>query len=490
MLNGDNGDTIVNSTFELKHVIGGHYIVDGSEFERRNPSDISDLVASAPIADDELVSAAVSSARSALPEWASLSPEIRGDILDKTSQILMKRSDEWGRLLSREEGKTLAEGQAEVGRAARIFRFFGGEALRATGDSLASTRPGVDVETVREAVGVFGLITPWNFPIAIPTWKAAPALAFGNTAVIKPSELSPTLTHLMGTALQEAGLPDGVFNIIYGKGDTGAALASHPDIDGLSFTGSIATGSKVIKAATANQTRIQCEMGGKNAMVVLDDADIDLAVKTIINAAFFSTGQKCTAASRIIVVDGIYTAFLKALSSAATALRVGHALDANTEIGPLASEDQLAKTQRYLKIARDEGAKILGGETPATGFRGHYISPAILIDTQPDMQINQEEIFGPVCSLIRVKNYEEALEVANSTKFGLSAGIMTNSLKHARHFRKAAKAGMVMVNLPTAGVDYHVPFGGTRASSLGPREQGQSAVEFYTQIKTCYTLPA
>jgi acyl-CoA reductase-like NAD-dependent aldehyde dehydrogenase len=480
----------VNSTFDLKHFIGGEFIRDGHNLERRNPSDISDLVARAPVASPALVEAAVLSARSAQPEWASLSPEIRGDVLDKTSQILMERREEWGQLLSREEGKTVAEGCAELERAARIFRFFGGEALRTIGDSLQSTRPGIDVETVREAVGVFGLITPWNFPIAIPTWKTAPALAFGNAVVIKPSELSPTLTHLMGTALKDAGLPNGVLNIIYGSGETGAALASNANIDGLSFTGSVATGGKVAEAAVANQTRIQCEMGGKNAIVILDDADIDLAVTTIINAAFFSTGQKCTAASRIIVTEGIYSAFLNAFSNAAATLKVGHALDPTTQVGPLASAEQLTKTQSYLKIAHDEDATVLGGELPNTKFQGHYISPAILIETSPEMRINQEEIFGPVCSVIRVKDYEEALSVVNNTKFGLSAGIMTNSLKHARHFRKAAKAGMVMVNLPTAGVDYHVPFGGTRASSLGPREQGQSAIEFYTQIKTCYTLPA
>lgn len=480
----------MNSTFDLKHFIGGEFIQEGHNLERRNPSDISDLVARAPVASPALVEAAVLSARSAQPEWASLSPEIRGDVLDKTSQILMERREEWGQLLSREEGKTVAEGCAELERAARIFRFFGGEALRTIGDSLQSTRPGIDVETVREAVGVFGLITPWNFPIAIPTWKTAPALAFGNAVVIKPSELSPTLTHLMGTALTDAGLPNGVLNIIYGSGETGAALASNANIDGLSFTGSVATGGKVAEAAVANQTRIQCEMGGKNAIVILDDADIDLAVTTIINAAFFSTGQKCTAASRIIVTEGIYSAFLTAFSNAAAALKVGHALDPTTQVGPLASAEQLTKTQSYLKIAHDEDATVLGGELPNTKFQGHYISPAILIETSPEMRINQEEIFGPVCSVIRVKDYEEALSVVNNTKFGLSAGIMTNSLKHARHFRKAAKAGMVMVNLPTAGVDYHVPFGGTRASSLGPREQGQSAIEFYTQIKTCYTLPA
>ena len=479
----------MGKTYKIDHFIDGAFIKSDAQMTRRNPSDLSDVVAEFPNAGTETVNEAVSVARMAQSDWASASPEFRADILDRAASLLFARQAELGELLSREEGKTLGEGRGEVGRAARIFRYFGGEALRATGITLPSTRPSVDVETFREAIGVVGLITPWNFPIAIPVWKAAPALAFGNSVVLKPSELTPVLAHMIAETLKEAGLPKGVFNVVYGDGETGADLASHSDINGISFTGSVATGSKVSAAAIANQTRVQCEMGGKNAMVVLDDADLDLAVNIATNGAFFCTGQKCTASSRIIVTDGIYDRFIKALNANSKALKVGNAVDPDTQIGPLASADQLAKTQSYLDVAKSEGAKVLGGSKPETGFEGHYASPTIFTETHPNMRINQEEIFGPVTSVMKVKDYETALEVANSTKYGLSAGIVTNSLKHARHFRKNAKSGMVMVNVPTAGVDYHVPFGGTRASSFGPREQGQSAVEFYTQIKTCYTLP-
>jgi len=474
---------------KVQHFVNGEFLNSDPSIERRNPSDLSEIVSVAPADSGRVIDEAVSAARKAQPAWASASPETRADILHRAAEILFERIDTYGELLSREEGKTLAEGKGEVGRAARIFRYYSGEALRAYGVSLSSTRPGVDVETLREAVGVFGLITPWNFPIAIPVWKAAPALAYGNAVVLKPSELTPALANVIASVLNDAGVPDGVFNVVYGGGEAGAALASHPGIDGISFTGSVATGAKVSAAAIANQTRIQCEMGGKNAMVILDDADIETAVAVATNGAFFSTGQKCTASSRLVVTDAIHDRFVDALTKRTGHLTVGHALEAGTDIGPLASEDQFAKTNDYLQIAEQEGAELVSAAVLNTNYDGHYVTPRILLGTKKYMRINQEEIFGPVASIIRVSDYDEALEVANGTKFGLSAGIVTNSLKHARHFRRAAKAGLVMVNLPTAGVDYHVPFGGTRASSYGPREQGQNAIEFYTHVKTYYARP-
>jgi aldehyde dehydrogenase (NAD+) len=399
----------------------------------------------------------------------------------------MERAKDLGALLSREEGKTLAEGTGEVMRAARILKYFAGEALRRHGRTLESTRPGLDVSTHREAVGVIGLITPWNFPIAIPAWKAAPALAFGNTVVLKPATPTPAIAHALVAIIQEAGAPPGVINLVIGEGKVGGAIVDHPEVDGVSFTGSQGVGAMVAASAIRRQARIQLEMGGKNPLVVLDDADLDRAVACAIDGAFYATGQRCTASSRIIVADGIHDRFVEALSAKAEALKVGDALDPATQIGPAVTEQQLEQNLRYVGIARDEGGRVAtGGEALELATRGHYMSPTVIADTKPDMRINCEEVFGPVASTVRVRDYEEALEIANRGEFGLSAGIVTNSLKHARHFRRAVRAGMVMVNLPTAGVDYHVPFGGTRKSSYGAREQGFAAVEFYTQTKTVY----
>jgi len=399
----------------------------------------------------------------------------------------MSRAKDLGTLLSREEGKTLPESTGEVMRAARICKYFAGEALRRHGQTLDSTRPSIDVETHREAVGVYGLITPWNFPIAIPAWKSAPALAFGNTVVLKPATPTPAIAHAFGQILIEAGAPPGVFNLVIGEGGVGRAIVAHEGIDGISFTGSQGVGASVGEGAMKRQARVQLEMGGKNPLVVLDDADLDRAATCAIDGAFFATGQRCTASSRIIVTEGIHDRFVKALAERARSLRVGDALDPNTQIGPAVSESQLEQNLRYVGIARDEGGKILTGGEPLTlDKRGYYMAPTVVADTAPDQRINCEEVFGPVASTVRVRDYEEALEIANRGEFGLSAGIVTNSLKHSRHFRRAIRAGMVMVNLPTAGVDYHVPFGGTRKSSYGAREQGFAAVEFYTQTKTVY----
>ena len=471
----------------LYHLIAGeHFGGDGTE-ESINPSNLDDVVASFPKGTPADVDRAVAAARQAFPAWSEASPEVRSDVLDKAGTIVMARAKELGSLLSREEGKTVAEGTGEVMRAARILKYFAGEALRRHGQTLESTRPGIDASTHREAVGVFGLITPWNFPIAIPAWKAAPALAFGNTVVLKPATLTPAIAFALAQIIEEAGAPPGVFNLVMGEGEVGGAIVNHPDVDGISFTGSQGVGALVAAGAIKRQARLQLEMGGKNPLVVLDDADLDRAVAVALDGAFFGTGQRCTASSRIIVTEGIHDRFVKALAERAKALRVGDALDPSTQIGPVVSEQQLQQNLRYVGIARDEGGTVLTGGDPLTlDQRGWYMAPTVISETAPDMRINTEEVFGPVASIIRVSNYEEALEIANRGQFGLSAGIVTNSLKHARHFRRAVRAGMVMVNLPTAGVDYHVPFGGTRKSSYGSREQGFAAVEFYSQTKTVY----
>jgi aldehyde dehydrogenase (NAD+) len=475
------------SAARLTHFIGGEPVAAEARLSSVNPSDLDDVVATFPDGGASEVSAAVERARAAFPAWSAASPEVRSDVLDKIGAAIAARSAALAELLAREEGKTLAEATGEVMRAARIFKYFAGEALRRHGQALESTRPGIDVSTHREAVGVYGLITPWNFPIAIPAWKSAPALAFGNCVVLKPANITPAIAHALTAIVHDCGAPAGVFNLVLGASGVGAALVDHPGVDAISFTGSQAVGAKVAQGAVARQARIQLEMGGKNPLVVLDDADLNRAVAIALDGAFFQTGQRCTASSRIIVQDGIHDRFVTALAERAAALKVGHALDPATQVGPASSEAQLAQNLRYIKIATDEGGRLVtGGGAVERATRGYFMAPAVVADTSPTMRINNEEVFGPVASVVRAKSYEHALEIANGTTFGLSAGIVTTSLKYARHFRKNVRAGMVMINLPTAGVDYHVPFGGTRGSSYGAREQGFAAVEFYTQTKTVY----
>jgi len=472
----------------LAHYINGEFTGASDALESVNPSDTNDVVARFPDGGDAEVAAAVAAAKGAQASWANASPEVRADLLDKIAAMIFARSAEIGELLAREEGKTRAEGIGETLRAARIFRYFGGEALRRHGFTLESTRPGLDVATYREAVGVVGLITPWNFPIAIPAWKAAPALAFGNTVVWKPANVTPAMASALTEVIHEAGVPAGVFNLVLGRGNVGRAIVDHPDVAAVSFTGSQQVGAQVGAAAMARQARVQMEMGGKNPLVVLNDADLDKAVAIAADGGFFQTGQRCTASSRVIVEDGIHDAFVAALAEKAGSLKVGAALAADTQVGPASSESQFEQNFRYIGIACDEGGRLAaGGDKVTLDTPGYFMQPTVIADTDPEMRINNEEVFGPVVSTVRAKNYEEALAIANRGNFGLSAGIVSNSAKHIRDFRKNIRAGMVMVNLPTAGVDYHVPFGGTRGSSYGPREQGFAAVEFYTQVKTVYT---
>jgi aldehyde dehydrogenase (NAD+) len=472
----------------LPQFIGGERVKAQTPDRSLNPSNTNDVVAQTPRGGEAEVEAAVAAARQAFPAWSEASPEVRSDLLDKVGDTILKRREEIGRLLSREEGKTLPEGIGETVRAGRIFKYFAGEALRRHGQNLDSVRPGVEIQTYRQAVGVFGLITPWNFPIAIPAWKAAPALAFGNTVVLKPAGPTPATAAALAEIIFECGAPAGVFNMIFGPGAMGAKLVEHPGVDGISFTGSQSVGAGVAEAAVKRQARVQLEMGGKNPLVILDDADLDRAVAVALDGSFFATGQRCTASSRLIVTEVIHDRFVAALAEKVAALRVGDALDPNTQMGPAVSEDQMETSYRYIDIARSEGGRIVtGGGRLKLDNPGWYVQPTLIADTDKDMTINCEEVFGPVASTVRVKDYDAALALANDGDFGLSAGIVTTSLKHARDFQRRAKAGMVMVNLATAGVDYHVPFGGVKKSSYGAREQGFAAVEFYTQTKTAYS---
>jgi len=482
----------VTATTELhRNYIAGQWMVGTDASKNINPSDLNDTIGEYARADPAQADAAIAAARAAAPSWSMSSVQERANLLDAIGNTLLARKDELGRLLSREEGKTLPEGIGEVMRAGQIFKFFGGEALRLSGEKIASVRPGVDVEITREPVGVVGIITPWNFPIAIPAWKIAPALAYGNCVVFKPADLVPGSAWALADIIVKAGVPPGVFNLVMGRGSiVGEAMINDRRIDAISFTGSVATGRSIAAKAITRMAKLQLEMGGKNPQVVLDDADLATAVNCVVNGAYFSTGQRCTASSRIIVTAGIHDRFIAALTERLGKLKVDDALAAGTDIGPVVDASQLKQNLDYIGIGKGEGATLAwGGEVLARAKPGHYMAPALFVDATNAMRSSREEIFGPVASVIQVKGYDEALAVANDTDFGLSAGIVTTSLKYASHFKRASEAGMVMVNLPTAGVDYHVPFGGRKGSSYGPREQGRYAREFYTVVKTAYTLP-
>jgi acyl-CoA reductase-like NAD-dependent aldehyde dehydrogenase len=472
-----------------RHLINGRWEIGTTTGVSTNPSDTREVVAEYARADRNQTELAVRAAADALPSWSQSTPQRRADVLDMIGSELLARKDELGALLAREEGKTLPEGVAEVARSGQIFKFFAGEALRIQGELLASVRQGVQVDVTREPVGVVGIIAPWNFPFAIPAWKIAPALAYGNTVVFKPAELVPACGWALAEIISRSGLPAGAFNLIMGSGrEVGQTLVDHPLVNALSFTGSVATGDRILRAASQRRAKVQLEMGGKNPLIVLADADLDQAVDCALQGSYFSTGQRCTASSRLIVEAGVHDAFVARLRQRLVNLKVGHALERGTEMGPVVDDNQLAQNLGYIDIGKGEGAELVwGGERVERPTPGHYMSPALFL-ARPEHRVAREEIFGPVAAVLRADDYEHALALANDTPYGLCAGICTTSLKRAMHFKRHAAVGMTMVNLPTAGVDFHVPFGGRKESSYGAREQGRYAAEFYTTVKTGYML--
>ena len=458
--------------------------------ENRNPSAPAEIVDRFARADAALAEQAIQAAAKASRAWRRSNPQLRATILDRIGSEILERRQELAELLAREEGKIVREALGEVDRAGHSFKFYAQEALRANGEKYDSVREGVGIDVFTQPVGVVGIISPWNFPIAIPAWKIAPALAFGNAVVFKPAELVPSSAWALAEIISRSGLPAGVFNMLTGPGRTvGDAILRSPQIDAITFTGSEGTGRQVARIAAERLVRVQLEMGGKNPLVVLDDADLDVAVEVALNGSFYSTGQRCTASSRVIVTAGIHDAFVEKLAARTCALRVGDALSADTDIGPVVDPSQLRQNLSYVESGVQEGATLVcGGKHLDNDKDAYHFSPALFTDVQPHMRIYREEIFGPVLAVLKVPDYEAALAAAEDTPFGLSAGIVTTSLKHAEDFKRRSSAGMVMVNLPTAGVDYHVPFGGNRGSSLGPREQGTYARQFFTRVKTTYQL--
>ena len=468
------------------NLIGGAWL-DGPGKPNVNPSDTNDVIGDYAQASEAQARDALAAAQAAFPRWSQTTVQYRAEMLDRIGAEILARRGEIADLLAREEGKTLKEAMGEVVRAGNTFKFFAGEALRTPGECPGSVRPGVDVMVTREPVGIVSLITPWNFPIAIPSWKIAPALAFGNCVLLKPADLVPGCAWVLADIIHRAGCPDGVFNLVMGRGRELGGVLVGPGVDAVSFTGSTEVGSSILHSAADYKIRTQLEMGGKNPLIVLGDADLDVAVEVACEGSFGATGQRCTASSRLIVDNSIHDAFIDRLTERLRRVVVGDARHADTTMGPVVSQSQLAQDLRYVEMARAEGGHLaFGGEAIERGTPGYYMAPALITQTGAEMTINREEVFGPVVSVIRADGYDEALHLANDTPFGLSAGLCTQSLQHAMHFRRHAQAGQVMINLPTAGVDYHVPFGGRKASSHGPREQGQTAGEFYTTVKTAY----
>ena len=474
---------------QTKNYIGGEWVSSSSAAVNINPSDTRDIIGEFARATPKQLTQTVDAAVQAQIKWAQSGLEERQRTLGDIGAELMARCAEIGEMISREEGKPRAEGVGEVFRAGQFFQYYAAEALRQLGENADSVRPNIEIDIRREPVGVVAVISPWNFPVAAACWKIAPALAFGNAVVWKPSSLTPASAVLVAEIIaKQKSLPPGAFNLILGDGGSiGGGLAKHPQVDAISFTGSLAVGRNIAKAAAENLTKLQMEMGSKNPLLVMDDADITIAVAAASAGAFGGTGQKCTASSRLIVHQKIYTEFADKLAAAARQIKVGNALQDGVQMGPAASEQQLRDNMRYMEIGKKEAEYIGGGDALEMETPGYYMSPALFAGDN-SLQINREEMFAPIACMISIDSYEHALAVANDTEFGLVSGIITRSLARAAHFRRHSKTGCVMVNLPTAGTDYHVPFGGRKNSSYGAREQGRIAAEFYTAVKTAYTF--
>ena len=471
-----------------QNYIAGDWVAGTGVIENRNPSDITDLIGHYAQASTAQVDQALDAARRAQADWAAYGLERKQNVLNAIGTEMMARAEELGALLSREEGKPLAEGKGEVYRAGQFFTYYAAEVLRQMGETADSTRDGIEIDVRREPVGVVAIISPWNFPTATASWKIAPALAFGNAVIWKPANLTPASAVALTEIISRQDIPKGLFNLVMGPGGAvGQHLVESPYLDAISFTGSVPVGKGIAAAAIGNLTKVQMEMGSKNPLAVMDDADLDLAVSLALGGAFGGTGQKCTASSRLIVHAAVHDAFVDKLIAGAQALQVGHALTAGTQLGPVVSQQQLDENLAYVALGKTEGAELAcGGDRLTRDTDGYFMAPGVFLNTTNDMRINREEMFAPLAAVIKVDSYGEALQVVNDTHFGLTSGIVTRSLSRATHFRRNARTGCVMVNLPTAGTDYHVPFGGRGSSSYGTREQGTYAAEFYTTVKTAY----
>jgi acyl-CoA reductase-like NAD-dependent aldehyde dehydrogenase len=477
---------------QFLNYIGGAWVAGrtGEEFANVNPANVEEVVGHFQASTGDDVEAAFAAAAAAQPAWAARPAPQRGEYLFKAAEILESKIASLGEEMTREEGKTLPEAIAETKRAINILRYFGGEGARQFSHQIPSERDNVFCFTTRRPLGVVGLITPWNFPSAIPAWKLAPALVAGNTVVLKPASLAPLSALRIVQALEQSGLPAGVLNFVTGGGGTvGNAMLEHPALRAISFTGSTEVGNQIYEKATRRKLRVQLEMGGKNPTLVLADADLDYAASILVNGAFASTGQKCTACSRGIIERPIYDALLAKLLAKTRALKIGNGLEPGIDMGPAVDDAQLQTDLSYIEVAKREGATLLCGGNRLSGGtfdKGYFVEPTIFGDVTPTMRIAQEEVFGPVLALMIAEDFDDAMRLANDVKFGLSASIVSNNLSRVHQFVNRIEAGLITVNLPTAGVEYQLPFGGTKESSFGMREQGQLALDFYTESRTVY----
>ncbi len=476
----------------FRNYIAGKWVdsPSGKTFPDTNPANTHETIGHFQASDAEDVQAACAAAAKAQSAWATAPPPRRGEYLFKAAELMESRLAKISEEMTREEGKTLPEAKAEVKRAINILRYFGGEGARQFSYQIPSERDNVFAYTLRKPLGVVALITPWNFPSAIPVWKMAPALVAGNTVVIKPASLAPLSGYRVVEALHESGIPAGVVNYVTGGGGTvGNALVEHPAVRAVSFTGSCEVGNALYEKVTRGKVRVQLEMGGKNPTVVLKDADLDYATDVLVNGAFFSTGQKCTACSRAIIEKSIYEPLLEKLVAKTRKLKVGNGLEPGVDIGPAVDAAQLATDLKYIEIAKNEGAKVVCGGKRLTGGiydLGYFVEPTLFTGVTPEMRIAQEEVFGPVLGLMVADDFEDAMRLANGVKFGLSASIVSRDLTRVHQFINKIEAGLITVNLPTAGVEYQLPFGGTKESSFGMREQGPAALDFYSETCTVY----
>ena len=474
----------------FSNYINGGWVAGKSLFENRNPADTREVVGCFVSGSPHDVAAAADAAATAFPAWSAMAAPARGAILFKAAEILDRRFEQIAADMTREEGKTLPEAKGEVRRSINIFRYFAGEGARMPGMLVPSERDRVHMFALRKALGVVGLITPWNFPSAIPAWKLAPALICGNTVVLKPASAAPLSAWRLVEALHEAGIPKGVVNFVAGSGGSlGKALVEAGPLKAVSFTGSCGIGNWLHGEASKRRLRIQLEMGGKNPTIVLADADFNSAVENVVNAAFFSTGQKCTATSRAIVEDSIYDRFVDAVVARTQKLKVGNGMEAGIEIGPCVDQGQMDTVLGYIEAGRKEsGEPLCGGRRLSDGAFAHgwFVEPTVFAGVEESHVIAREEIFGPVLAIMRAKNFEDAMRLANAIPFGLSSSIQTTNLSRVFEYIYRAEAGLLTVNLPSAGVEYQLPFGGTKDSSFGPKEQGPAAMEFYSDYKTVY----
>jgi alpha-ketoglutaric semialdehyde dehydrogenase len=475
-----------------RNFIAGKWVESASEktAQNINPANIDDVLGETRLATREEARAAVDAAADAFREWRATPAPTRGRIVGRAARLMEENKEQIAQLLTREEGKTIAESRGELQRSINVAEFCGGEARRMTGETIPSELPLNFAYTIKQPLGVVACVTPWNFPVAIPVWKIAPALVAGNTVVFKPASITPATAVRITEIFEEAGIPPGVLNLVLGSGsDAGDEIINHPAVKAISFTGSNGVGIRLYEQASRRGAKVQCEMGGKNPVVILEDADMELAVESTVQGGFGSSGQRCTATSRAIVVNEVADEFVERLAKRGSGMRIGAGSDPNTEMGPTVDEGQFKTVLDYIDIGKEDGAKLVCGGSRAVGEgldKGYFVQPTVFDHVTPDMRIAREEIFGPVLSVLRVKDFDEAMQVANDCEYGLSSSIFTNDAARIFRFVDDIETGMTHINSPTTGGEAHIPFGGTKGTGIGDREQGSTALDFYTELKVVY----